>query len=209
VNITSGDKQEVTRDEMNLINEYVQEKAGNSADLIYGVALEPTLEDSISVTVIATGFKTSSIPELRTDKKEPAEKVSLRDEKEKVPSNITGQVGMSDDDKDVRRTNTPIFEEEPEDEVALLYGPSRKDKPSGSGRGEEQRKGVMQVDFSTLSDDDVEKISNEPAYVRRMMQLENEKKKRTSDVSRFSLSDSKDEGPRLRRNNSFLHDKAD
>ena len=36
VNITSGEKQEVTMDEMNLVNEYVQEQAGNSADLIYG-----------------------------------------------------------------------------------------------------------------------------------------------------------------------------
>jgi cell division protein FtsZ len=34
VNITSGEKQEVTMDEMNLVNEYVQEQAGNSADLI-------------------------------------------------------------------------------------------------------------------------------------------------------------------------------
>ncbi|GET30130.1 cell division protein FtsZ [Prolixibacter sp. SD074] len=209
VNITSGEKHEVTMDEMNLINEYVQEKAGNSADLIYGVAIDPSLEDSISVTVIATGFKTSSIPELRTDKKEPAEKVSLRDEKEKMPYNISGQVGMSDDDMGVRKSGAPVFEGEPEDEFEPLYGPVPKEKHSGGNPTEEQRKQVMQVDFSTLSDEEVEKISNEPAYVRRMLRLENGKKKKASEISRFSLSDDKDEGPKLRRNNSFLHDKAD
>ena len=208
VNITSGEKQEVTMDEMNLINEYVQEKAGNSADLIYGVAIEPSLEEAISVTVIATGFKTSSIPELRTDKKEPAEKVSLKDEKGKVSSNISGQVGMSDD-KIREKSHSPVFEGESEDEFAPIYGPSPKDKQHITSRADEQRKQIMQVDFSTLSDEEIEKISNEPAYVRRMMRLEKEKKRGASEVSRFSLSDNKDEGPRLRRNNSFLHDKAD
>ena len=209
VNITSGDKLEVTMDEMNLINEYVQEKAGNSADLIYGVALEPSLEESISVTVIATGFKSSSIPELRTDKKEPAEKVSLKDQKEKVPTNIVGQVGVSDDGKQTSGHSNPVFEEEPEDEFAPIYGPSPRDKRQGVRKDEENTRQVMKVDFSTLSEDDVEKISSEPAYIRRMMRLDKEKKKGTSEVSRFSLSDNKDEGPRLRRNNSFLHDKAD
>ena len=53
--IVSG-KQEITIDEIGLINEYIQEKAGHSANIIMGVGEDLNLEESISVTVIATGF---------------------------------------------------------------------------------------------------------------------------------------------------------
>jgi cell division protein FtsZ len=33
-------------DEMNKVNEYVQAQAGNNADLIYGVGVDPALEDA-------------------------------------------------------------------------------------------------------------------------------------------------------------------
>jgi len=53
--IVSG-KQEITIDEIGLINEYIQEKAGHNANIIMGVGEDLNLEESISVTVIATGF---------------------------------------------------------------------------------------------------------------------------------------------------------
>ena len=53
--IVSGN-QEITIDEIGLINEYIQERAGNSANIIMGIGEDVSLESSISVTVIATGF---------------------------------------------------------------------------------------------------------------------------------------------------------
>ena len=53
--IVSG-KEEITIDEIGLINDYIQEKAGNGANIIMGVGEDLSLENSISVTVIATGF---------------------------------------------------------------------------------------------------------------------------------------------------------
>ena len=53
--IVSG-KEEITIDEIGLINDYIQERAGHSANIIMGIGEDSKLESSISVTVIATGF---------------------------------------------------------------------------------------------------------------------------------------------------------
>lgn len=57
LNITSGTK-EVTMDEVAIITDYIQEKAGLTADLIWGNCIDESLEEKLSVTIIATGFQT-------------------------------------------------------------------------------------------------------------------------------------------------------
>ncbi len=53
--IVSG-SDEVTIDEIGIINDYIQEKAGNNANIIMGIGDDSTLDNEITVTVIATGF---------------------------------------------------------------------------------------------------------------------------------------------------------
>jgi len=53
--IVSGDN-EVTVDEIWTINEYIQNEAGNNANIIMGIGEDLDLGDKISVTVVATGF---------------------------------------------------------------------------------------------------------------------------------------------------------
>ena len=53
--IVSGNE-EITIDEIGEINDYIQEQSGYGANIIMGVGEDPELLDSISVTVIATGF---------------------------------------------------------------------------------------------------------------------------------------------------------
>ncbi len=53
--IVSGIK-EITLDEIGEINEYIQAEAGYGANVIMGVGEDESLDESISVTVIATGF---------------------------------------------------------------------------------------------------------------------------------------------------------
>ena len=52
--IVSGSS-EVTIDEIGIINDYIQEKAGNNANIM-GIGDDPNLGEEITVTVIATGF---------------------------------------------------------------------------------------------------------------------------------------------------------
>lgn len=58
LNITYGDK-EVLMDEITTITDYIQDEAGSTADVIWGHGYDPTLGDKLSVTLIATGFKSS------------------------------------------------------------------------------------------------------------------------------------------------------
>lgn len=57
LNITSGDE-EITMDEMGEITDFIQEQAGQSAEVIMGVGTDDSLGENICVTIIATGFKT-------------------------------------------------------------------------------------------------------------------------------------------------------
>lgn len=58
LNITSapGDY-EHTLDELEIIQGYVQAQAGNNCDIILGMGNDPSLNDEIAVTIIATGFE--------------------------------------------------------------------------------------------------------------------------------------------------------
>ncbi|RZK36028.1 MAG: cell division protein FtsZ [Pedobacter sp.] len=73
LNISSGAR-EVTMDEVSIITDYIQEKAGLSADLIWGNCTDESLEDKLSVTIIATGFQTS---EERVHEEKNKKKISL------------------------------------------------------------------------------------------------------------------------------------
>lgn len=204
VNITSGETQEVTMDEMNLVNEYVQEMAGNTADLIYGVAVDPEMGEEISVTVIATGFKTSSIPEMNGGIQPQREKVPLLDDYNAFPAGIFAGEPAS-------TSKYGTFIESPVDKkdeiIKQLYPPVRID-PFGDGTSAEGKR-VMQVDFVNETEDYIEELSKIPAYERRKAKNPNNPLINGREISRYSLSDKADEGPRLRKNNSFLHDKAD
>ena len=47
---------EITIDEIGIINDHIQEKAGNKANIIMGIGEDNSLTEEIAVTVIATGF---------------------------------------------------------------------------------------------------------------------------------------------------------
>ena len=53
--IVSG-SEEITIDEIGSINDYIQEEAGNNANIIMGVGEDENIGSSIAVTIIATGF---------------------------------------------------------------------------------------------------------------------------------------------------------
>jgi cell division protein FtsZ len=61
--IASGLKNEITMDEVSEITDFIQESAGNDVDIIWGVGFDETLEESISITLIATAFENHRRPE--------------------------------------------------------------------------------------------------------------------------------------------------
>ena len=61
--IVSGEE-EITIDEIGEINDFIQSEAGNNTNIIMGVGDDPGLGDSISVTIIATGFNSDQQHEI-------------------------------------------------------------------------------------------------------------------------------------------------
>lgn len=56
LSIMSGEQAELEMDELTEITEYIQDKAGQEAEVIFGHGIDSSLGQSIRVTVIATGF---------------------------------------------------------------------------------------------------------------------------------------------------------
>jgi cell division protein FtsZ len=88
LNVTSaaGDY-EHTLDELEIIQGYVQQQAGNTCDIILGMGHDPNLGENISVTIIATGFNHH---EINTD--------ALEQKKQPAPEKIVvplGQIGAA------------------------------------------------------------------------------------------------------------------
>lgn len=71
LSIISGVEAELQMDELTEITEYIQEQAGDDAEMIFGHGVDPDLGDRIRVTVIATGFNSekSHVPAKKDDKK--------------------------------------------------------------------------------------------------------------------------------------------
>lgn len=79
LNITYGSK-EVLMDEITEITDYIQDEAGATADVIWGHAYDESLGEKLSVTLIATGFKSSPVTGFE---KAPEKRVSVLEEEVK------------------------------------------------------------------------------------------------------------------------------
>lgn len=71
LSIISGEEAELQMDELTEITEYIQDQAGEEAEMIFGHGVDPELGDRIRVTVIATGFASDSkvIPPVAKEEK--------------------------------------------------------------------------------------------------------------------------------------------
>jgi cell division protein FtsZ len=70
LSIMSGEDEELSMDELSEITEYIQDRAGDAADVIFGQGIDPDLGKGIRVTVIATGFKMDKLTGVEEQKLE-------------------------------------------------------------------------------------------------------------------------------------------
>ncbi|GAB1855453.1 cell division protein FtsZ [Flavobacteriaceae bacterium MHTCC 0001] len=95
--IVSG-VQEITIDEIGEINDHIQNEAGHGANIIMGVGEDETLEESVSVTIIATGFNSEQQDEIsNTETKKVVHALEDEpEEKDKEPIIIAPVVEMEE-----------------------------------------------------------------------------------------------------------------
>ena len=78
LSIISGEQAELQMDELTDITEYIQEMAGDEADVIFGHGVDPDLGNNIRVTLIATGFESADDPgRLINEPREETRRMSL------------------------------------------------------------------------------------------------------------------------------------
>ena len=117
--IVSG-SQEITIDEIGEINDHIQNEAGHGANIIMGVGEDESLQESIAVTIIATGFdidQQNEISNTETKKvihaleEEVIEEVSTQ---EKEPAIITPDIFLEEKKEDPIVRHTLIDENDTE-----------------------------------------------------------------------------------------------
>ena len=115
--IVSG-TQEITIDEIGEINDHIQNEAGHGANIIMGVGEDETLQESISVTIIATGFDIEQQNEIsNTEVKKVVH--ALEDDqnndvkvKERVPAIITPDIILEKEEVKETFVKHTLFEDE-------------------------------------------------------------------------------------------------
>lgn len=100
--IVSG-SQEITIDEIGEINDYIQAEAGHVANIIMGVGEDEALGESISVTIIATGFDVNQQNNINNI--EPIKVVHALDDEKLITQDLT-----NNDIKSNGSINDEIFE---------------------------------------------------------------------------------------------------
>ena len=90
--IVSG-SQEITIDEIGEINDFIQTEAGFNANIIMGVGEDDSLEDAVSVTIIATGFNAEQQHGIVNT--EPNRIIHSLDDEQKVVKNLLDKTNFN------------------------------------------------------------------------------------------------------------------
>lgn len=233
VNITSGSK-EATMDEIFEITEFVQQEAGEGANLIWGNCFDERLGEKLSVTIIATGFeatrKTPFIPGTRTQAAPSERQVVHLDEESPKPKpslfTITSEESGTVEEKaanaiefdfdNVRETMEKIRGSKSDqndpfvrtDDLGEISPEERRQRlADAQRRREEVRSRPINV-VKLNSPQTIIELENQPAYLRKGVRLDSLPDAESTGMSTWTISI--EDEPEIRMSgNSFLHDTVD
>lgn len=225
LNIASG-SEEVSMDEVGEITDFITTEVGSNVDIIWGLGHDEKLGDKITVTIIATGFASNSIPELYS-KKLRKERISLNefqtydvdDNKDFSVKEVakTDKAEESDLQQGVIEFNV---EQDASNRYILIDENVANGKEGGVDKQKaaervqkikESREKIKETNFKlTNRNENIEEIENIPAYKRKNRHIEDDTNHSDDEeVSRFTLSEDENNNIKLSDNNSYLHDNVD
>jgi cell division protein FtsZ len=207
---------ELTMDELGEITDYVYDVASSDALIIRGLSKDENLGDKICVTVIATGFEPNSVLEpYRTNTK--TEKINLE----------TGQVSTAvpekkKEEQDTIRVKTKKrelfddFENDLQKKLEFDFVARDDEEQDGLTQGDGTLRKIKHMQNILKNEglsnqtmrENVDEFEDVPAFIRKKIKIDNDKRKDNSEVSKFTLSDDDDE-PSLRDDNAYLNDNVD
>lgn len=229
INISSGNgDHEITMDELGEITDYMYDVASDDALIIRGLSRDESLNEEISVTVIATGFESNSIFQ-PYKKKETKQKVELFPNDNAIPRGI-----IPETTRDVftvhekgRKSIITDFDEESQGTIDFSLEHNehmndlRKRKTAEDDEESEKPETTLKkvkhmqklIKKEGLSNktmkENIDTFEDVPAYVRRNMTLGNGGNAGESKLSKFTLTSGDDDEPVLRENNAYLNDNVD
>jgi cell division protein FtsZ len=229
LSIMSGTEHELEMDELTEITEYIQEKAGQDAEMIFGHGVDDSLGQSIRVTVIATGFarEAHAIATPKGSTAEPVVAVVPAPPVQEaqptpaapttnapfVPSFGTPEPARVTFSLDGPATNSApplagIPATAPGEPVLVSdqsapAAPEPRPRPALDAQAVERRRRLQELSHG-LPPEAVSQYDT-PAYLRRQVKLENVVPSSAQNISRFNLSDDNE----LLGDNRFLHDNVD
>ena len=148
--IVSGD-QEITIDEIGDINDHIQEQSGFGANIIMGVGEDLNLGDSVSVTIIATGFNADQQNEITNI--EPEKIIHSLEEED----NLFNQKPLKND------ISSKEIEEESEDKIVHVLDEELIDENGLKDEINEKKSinDIEVIDFTHVVDEKENLIENE------------------------------------------------
>ena len=189
--IRSGSEEEVTMDEIGVIMDHIQQEAGNTADIIFGVGTDDELGDSVSVLVIATGFAKDHQKHSGVTEKI---KISLNDSRENFskPEPKVKNIGEREEITRENFTRKSLFilddEEEmnfPTSQTKTAEKPSIIEKETPTGRT-----------FYNLDEEETaDKTFHIPEQEIDLFSFENESEEPASQAFQFESSEKIEEKP--------------
>ncbi len=227
LNIKSGTgANEITMDELGELTDYVYEAISDDALIIRGLSTEEELGDSISVTVVATGFEASA----DLDGYKPNSRKEVVSLSAPQQTSLTDGAAEGDGQYVVRPARTTdrgvpprstginqgVIDFEIDGDINISPAPTRSlpppaDKNEGTLRKLKHMQNLIKNEgLSTQSmKDNLEDFEEVPAYVRKKIAIHNASKAAGSKVSKFTLSLDEDNQPVIRENNAYLNDNVD
>jgi len=227
INISSGTgEHELTMDELGEITDYMYEAASDDALIIRGLSKDDTLNEEISVTVIATGFESNSIFQPYKPKK--PSKVELLSNKNAIPSRIIPETGndvFSVHEKGKKSIITDFEEEQGMldfnlEQSEYFNESNRQRNQNDEDSGEKPEATLRKVKHiqnmlkkeglsNKTMKENIDTFEDVPAYVRRNMAIGGGDNTSESKTSKFTLTSGDNDEPVLRENNAYLNDNVD
>ena len=214
LNITSGEE-EVSMDEVGMITDFVNNAVAKDSLLIWGTGNDTTLGKKISVTIIATGFESNSIPELYGKKRQVVNIPLVEGLKKSAASNNMFEVKSKENLDTVHQRAfdfSTISNASPTDEKFELDGIEVKINKSKSN----ERLNVIKKNQTRQKEQEtnkessiIEDLENQPAFVRKKINIEELKSPSGPDISKFTLSDDDEKKIVLKPENPYLNDNVD
>lgn len=217
LSIVVGDDDNFQMEELEEITNFVEEQSGNTAEVIFGHAIDESLENAISVTIIATGFdeENDNAPE-ENDLEERA--VFDLETSRKIEKRISVPPRTDffdkDEDTDEEPPSTIIQRQKPEKVVLQLEGDYEivEENPEENRFQEMERKYKARKQklenlrpITEMPPEELKEKQEVPAYLRKGVRLKQEKHSSESEISRYKIDEKND----LLGTNKFLHENVD